>query len=111
MWIPSCDSGEGTRLQQIIDWFGEDFDGLIGECDAYFPLRRLALFFGLPFHIVLPPFLRLSPSVLDECHRAKNCVPMQDGRKKQAESKTSRAVIELQRRCRNARILYVSATG
>ena len=24
-------SGVGSRLQQIIDWFGEDFDGLIGE--------------------------------------------------------------------------------
>jgi hypothetical protein len=24
-------AGVGTRLQQIIDWFGEDYDGLIGE--------------------------------------------------------------------------------
>ena len=30
------------------------------------------------------------PIVLDECHRAKNCVAIQAGRKKQAESKTSR---------------------
>ncbi|GAX80052.1 hypothetical protein CEUSTIGMA_g7491.t1 [Chlamydomonas eustigma] len=71
--------GVGTRLKQIIDWFGQDYDGLI---------------------------------VLDECHRAKNCVANKtNSRGTTAESKTSRAVIELQQRCRKARILYVSATG
>ncbi|GFR44081.1 hypothetical protein Agub_g5241, partial [Astrephomene gubernaculifera] len=76
--------GEGSRLAQLVEWFGgAEYDGLI---------------------------------VLDECHKAKNCLPKEaetnDGRNlKQKESKTSRAVVELQRRCRNARVLYVSATG
>ncbi|KAG2496337.1 hypothetical protein HYH03_005567 [Edaphochlamys debaryana] len=76
--------GEGSRLHQLVEWLGGGgFEGLL---------------------------------VLDECHKAKNCLPKDnetaDGRKfTQKESKTSRAVVELQRRCRDARVLYVSATG
>ena len=32
--LPPSYSGIGTRLQQIVDWFGEDFDGLIGAWAA-----------------------------------------------------------------------------
>eukprot|EP00198_Chlamydomonas_reinhardtii_P003137 XP_001692473.1 predicted protein [Chlamydomonas reinhardtii] len=76
--------GDGSRLAQLVEWCGgAAFDGLL---------------------------------VLDECHKAKNCLPKDaetsTGTKlTQKESKTSRAVVELQRRCRDARVLYVSATG
>ncbi|KAL0037371.1 hypothetical protein WJX79_004342 [Trebouxia sp. C0005] len=72
--------GEGSRLQQMVDWLGgEGFDGAL---------------------------------VFDECHRAKNCIAKQAAMgRKQNESKTSRAVVEIQRRLPNARVLYVSATG
>ncbi|KAL0036320.1 hypothetical protein WJX77_002328 [Trebouxia sp. C0004] len=72
--------GDGSRLQQIVDWLG-----------------------GEGFHGAL---------VFDECHRAKNCIAKQAAMgRKQNESKTSRAVVEIQRRMPNARVLYVSATG
>eukprot|EP00798_Chlamydomonas_sp_ICE-L_P014789 gene14789-20839_t len=84
--------GDGTRMQQIIDWLGPDFEGLI---------------------------------VLDEAHKAKNCIakdelkkmgpgnaaPKSHSEDKRKESKTARAVVELQARLPLARILYVSATG
>lgn len=44
--------------------------------------------------------------ILDECHRAKNLMPI--GGK---PTKTGRAVLELQKALPNARIVYASATG
>ncbi|KAK9822510.1 hypothetical protein WJX81_008146 [Elliptochloris bilobata] len=70
-----------SRLQQIVDWCG-----------------------GAEFDGCL---------VFDECHKAKNCTVTVNEKSgfAQSESKTARAVVELQRRLPLARILYVSATG
>ena len=46
--------------------------------------------------------------IFDECHRAKN---FQVGEKEEASSKTSKCVIELQKRLPLARVVYASATG
>ncbi|KAK9838396.1 hypothetical protein WJX84_000356, partial [Apatococcus fuscideae] len=81
--------GPLSRLHQIVEWVSSDataetFDGVI---------------------------------VFDESHRAKNCMAKErdsSGAAKnsfQAESKTSKAVVEIQKRLPKARILYVSATG
>ncbi|KDD73623.1 P-loop containing NTP hydrolase pore-1 protein, partial [Helicosporidium sp. ATCC 50920] len=45
--------------------------------------------------------------VLDECHRAKNCVPGRPG----AGTRVAQAVLELQAALPRARVLYCSATG
>jgi hypothetical protein len=61
-----------------------------------------------------------NPGLEQECHKAKNCVAVE--RKSEAtpgeatgrlssDTKTARAVIEIQRRLPRARVLYVSATG
>ncbi len=42
LFPPTNPAGEGSRLFQVVEWFGPSYDGLI---------------------------------VLDECHRAKNCLP------------------------------------
>ncbi|KAK9863620.1 hypothetical protein WJX84_004264 [Apatococcus fuscideae] len=81
--------GTLSRLHQIVEWVSSDssvetFDGVI---------------------------------VFDESHKAKNCMGKDrdtagaSKRGYQAESKTSRAVVEIQKRLPRARILYVSATG
>lgn len=74
-----------SRLEQIIDWCGGDsFDGLI---------------------------------MLDECHKAKNIKldengkPMLDAKNKAQCSKSAAAVVELQTRLPQARIVYCSATS
>jgi hypothetical protein len=63
-----------TRLKQLLQWLGEDYDGLI---------------------------------VFDECHKAKNLVPVGSAK----PTKTGLAVLELQEKLPNARIIYASATG
>ena len=63
-----------TRLKQLLQWLGEDFDGVI---------------------------------VFDECHKAKNLVPVGSAK----PTKTGLAVLELQEKLPNARIIYASATG
>lgn len=74
-----------SRLEQIIDWCGGDsFDGLI---------------------------------MLDECHKAKNIKldengkPMLDAKNKAQCSKSAAAVVELQTRLPQARVVYCSATS
>ena len=63
-----------TRLKQLLQWLGADYDGLI---------------------------------VFDECHKAKNLVPVGSAK----PTKTGLAVLELQEKLPNARIIYASATG
>ncbi|XP_076880334.1 strawberry notch homolog 2b isoform X2 [Brachyhypopomus gauderio] len=57
-----------TRLEQILDWCGPDFDGVI---------------------------------VFDECHKAKNAT----------STKMGKAVLDLQNKLPQARVVYASATG
>ena len=63
-----------SRLDQIVTWLGEEFDGCI---------------------------------VFDECHKSKNLIPSAGG----VASRTGMAVVELQTKLPNARVLYCSATG
>eukprot|EP00775_Hariotina_reticulata_P014309 gene14309-36_t len=110
--------GPGSRLNQICEWLGgEDYLIVLDECH-----RQVA---GDTSHVM--------------AMGAKNCLPKDFdkepgfpidllgsegaageaaaggkagwGKKSNNSSKTARAVIELQRRCPNARVLYVSATG
>lgn len=62
------------RLDQLISWFGEKYDGVL---------------------------------VFDEAHRAKNLVPERG----MEPTRTGKAVLDLQSRLPNARVVYVSATG
>ncbi|XP_054548981.1 protein strawberry notch homolog 2 isoform X3 [Talpa occidentalis] len=57
-----------TRIRQILEWCGEDFDGVI---------------------------------VFDECHKAKNA----------SSTKMGKAVLDLQNKLPQARVVYASATG
>ncbi|GMH10575.1 hypothetical protein Nepgr_012416 [Nepenthes gracilis] len=71
--IASSEKGR-TRLQQIVQWCGSQFDGLI---------------------------------IFDECHKAKNLVP-EAGSK---PTRTGEAVLEIQAKLPEARVVYSSATG
>ncbi|XP_058722835.1 protein FORGETTER 1-like [Vicia villosa] len=71
--IASSDRGR-TRLQQLVQWCGPGFDGLI---------------------------------IFDECHKAKNLVP-ETGKK---PTRTGEAVLDIQARLPEARVVYCSATG
>ncbi|CAA0815471.1 RING/FYVE/PHD zinc finger superfamily protein [Striga hermonthica] len=71
--IASSEKGR-SRLQQLVQWCGGQFDGLI---------------------------------VFDECHKAKNLVPESGGQ----PTKTGEAVLDIQARLPEARIMYCSATG
>eukprot|EP00955_Chlamydomonas_euryale_P115228 366336-Chlamydomonas_euryale.AAC.19 len=95
--------GEGSRLMQIIDWLGNDFDGLIvsGHVKKCGSSKVSATGPGSlhqadQFHVC-----PLAAQVFDECHRAKNCLTTAKKLKEnEAEqgTKTARAVLELQRR-------------
>ncbi|KAL8134766.1 hypothetical protein AgCh_009688 [Apium graveolens] len=63
-----------SRLNQLIEWCGNDYDGLI---------------------------------VFDECHKAKNLVPEAGGH----PTRMGQAVLDIQARLPDARIVYCSATG
>jgi hypothetical protein len=67
-----------TRLDQLVDWLGKDFDGVIA---------------------------------FDEAHNAGNAVPMKGDRGWSNPSAQALAVVNLQKRLPNARVVYVSATG
>ncbi|KAL8195817.1 hypothetical protein R6Q57_025570 [Mikania cordata] len=71
--IASSEKGR-SRLQQLVQWCGSEYDGLI---------------------------------VFDECHKAKNLVPEAGGQ----PTRTGEAVLELQARLPEARVVYCSATG
>ncbi|KAI3755989.1 hypothetical protein L1987_55800 [Smallanthus sonchifolius] len=71
--IASSEKGR-SRLQQLVQWCGSEYDGLI---------------------------------VYDECHKAKNLVPEAGGQ----PTRTGEAVLELQARLPEARVVYCSATG
>ncbi|KAJ9551193.1 hypothetical protein OSB04_015238 [Centaurea solstitialis] len=71
--IASSEKGR-SRLQQLVQWYGLDYDGLI---------------------------------VFDECHKAKNLVPEAGGQ----PTRTGEAVLEIQARLPEARVVYCSATG
>ncbi|PKA64092.1 hypothetical protein AXF42_Ash005104 [Apostasia shenzhenica] len=71
--IASSERGR-SRLQQLLQWCGSDFDGLI---------------------------------VFDECHKAKNLIPEAGGQ----PTRTGEAVLEIQDRLPEARVVYCSATG
>nr|GEX46630.1 protein FORGETTER 1 isoform X2 [Tanacetum cinerariifolium] len=71
--IASSEKGR-SRLQQLVQWFGSDYDGLI---------------------------------VFDECHKAKNLVPEAGGQ----STRTGEAVLDIQARLPEARVVYCSATG
>ncbi|CAK9271564.1 unnamed protein product [Sphagnum jensenii] len=71
--IASSEKGR-SRLQQLVQWCGPEFDGLI---------------------------------VFDECHKAKNLVPEGGGQ----STRTGEAVLELQNKLPDARVVYCSATG
>lgn len=82
--------GDGitTRLDQLIQWCGKDFDGPI--IFGKFKLKRRCLF-----------------SCLDESHQAKNLMPS-TGTK---PTKTGQFVLQLQKELPKARVVYASATG
>jgi predicted RNA methylase len=69
---------KASRIQQIVDWLGRDFDGVI---------------------------------VFDESHAMQNAAGGKSERGDQGPSQQGRAGLRLQHALRNARILYVSATG
>ncbi|KAL4201430.1 hypothetical protein AMTRI_Chr02g216010 [Amborella trichopoda] len=71
--IASSERGR-SRLQQLIQWCGPEFDGLL---------------------------------VFDECHKAKNLIPETGGQ----ATRTGEAVLEIQDRLPQARVVYCSATG
>ncbi|KAL2473580.1 RING/FYVE/PHD zinc finger superfamily protein [Forsythia ovata] len=71
--IASSEKGR-SRLQQLVQWCGPQYDGLI---------------------------------VFDECHKAKNLVPEAGGQ----PTRTGEAVLEIQARLPEARVIYCSATG
>lgn len=71
--IASSEKGR-SRLQQLVQWCGPEYDGLI---------------------------------VFDECHKAKNLVPEAGGQ----PTRTGEAVLEIQARLPEARVIYCSATG
>ncbi|KAL7592215.1 hypothetical protein Lser_V15G33893 [Lactuca serriola] len=71
--IASSERGR-SRLQQLVQWYGSEYDGLI---------------------------------VFDECHKAKNLVPEAGGQ----PTRTGEAVLEIQARLPEARVVYCSATG
>ena len=72
------DEAPVTRLDQLVEWLGEDFDGVI---------------------------------VFDESHNAGNAIAQKGSRGKVKPSAQALAVVELQRRLPNARVVYSSATG
>lgn len=67
-----------TRIDQLIEWLGPDFDGVIA---------------------------------FDEVHNAGNAIAMKGKRGLSKPSAMALAVVELQQRLPNARVVYVSATG
>lgn len=67
-----------TRVDQLVEWLGSDFDGVIA---------------------------------LDEAHNAGNAVAIKTDRGMSDPSAQAVAVVELQKRLPNARVVYVSATG
>ncbi|TKY45823.1 strawberry notch-like 1 [Spatholobus suberectus] len=71
--IASSEKGR-SRLQQLVQWCGPGFDGLI---------------------------------VFDECHKAKNLVPESGSQ----PTRTGEAVLDIQDRLPEARVVYCSATG
>ncbi|KAG4399450.1 hypothetical protein AAZX31_08G230100 [Glycine max] len=71
--IASSEKGR-SRLQQLIQWCGPGFDGLI---------------------------------IFDECHKAKNLVPESGSQ----PTRTGEAVVDIQDRLPEARVVYCSATG
>ncbi|OMO68935.1 Protein strawberry notch-like protein [Corchorus capsularis] len=71
--IASSEKGR-SRLQQLVQWCGSDFDGLV---------------------------------IFDECHKAKNLVPEAGSQ----PTRTGEAVLEIQARLPDARVVYCSATG
>ncbi|KAG0590125.1 hypothetical protein KC19_1G074000 [Ceratodon purpureus] len=71
--IASSEKGR-SRLNQLVQWCGPDFDGLL---------------------------------VFDECHKAKNLVPEAGGQ----ATRTGEAVLEIQNKMPDARVVYCSATG
>ncbi|KAL5568778.1 hypothetical protein UlMin_025353 [Ulmus minor] len=71
--IASSEKGR-SRLQQLVQWFGQDYDGLI---------------------------------VFDECHKAKNLVPEAGSQ----PTRTGEAVLDIQDKLPQARVVYCSATG
>ncbi|CAI0555414.1 unnamed protein product [Linum tenue] len=71
--IASSEKGR-SRLQQLVQWFGSEFDGLL---------------------------------VFDECHKAKNLVPEAGSQ----PTRTGEAVLDIQARLPEARVVYCSATG
>ena len=70
--------GARSRLDQIIEWLGDDFDGVV---------------------------------VIDEAHRAGECVEVETGVGVKKPSQTALAVIDIQHRLPAARVIYLSATG
>lgn len=71
--IASSDRGR-SRLQQLVQWCGSEFDGLV---------------------------------IFDECHKAKNLVPEAGGQ----PTRTGEAVLDIQAKLPEARVVYCSATG
>jgi|GEM_PF-2237516 len=71
-------AGKKSRLDQIVDWVGPDFDGTI---------------------------------TFDEAHLAGNAIPIKGKRGTSKPSATALAVVDLQERLPNARVVYASATG
>ncbi|CAF2207531.1 unnamed protein product [Brassica napus] len=71
--IASSEKGR-SRLQQLVQWCGPDFDGLL---------------------------------IFDECHKAKNLVPEAGSQ----PTRIGQAVVDIQDKIPQARVLYCSATG
>ncbi|KAL6843730.1 hypothetical protein ACP4OV_026301 [Aristida adscensionis] len=71
--IASSERGR-SRLQQLVQWCGNEFDGLL---------------------------------VFDECHKAKNLIPDAGSQ----PTRTGKAVLDIQEKLPEARVVYCSATG
>ncbi|KAG8316949.1 hypothetical protein J6590_037294 [Homalodisca vitripennis] len=80
-----------TRLKQLLQWCGDDFDGLS------LPGVALVIVTNFGSHQI----------VFDECHRAKNLCPVGSSK----PTKTGLTVLELQNKLPKARVVYASATG
>ena len=92
-------SNQKTRLEQAIEWFVGGDDGKSGKGTSTSQTEKEHIASGC--------------LIFDECHKAKNHKEAVGGgtESNSGGSKVAAAVIELQRRLINARVVYCSATG
>jgi hypothetical protein len=120
--ISAADSG-ASRLQQLVDWCGAGFEGLVVFDGAPLALAQRRTQNHTPAVGACKLFtacwvtgwqrqvffleLHARNTAAAECHKAKNLVPDAGGR----PTKVGEKVLQLQRCLPNARVVYCSATG